>query len=32
MKDTGQMGDTPMVDEINHEDDLVFGVVGQQRR
>jgi len=32
MKDTGPMGDTRMVDEINHEGDLIFGVVAQQRR
>jgi len=31
MKVTGPMGDTRMVNEINHEDDLVLGVVAQQR-
>ena len=32
MKDTGPMGDTRMVDEINHEEDQVFGVVAQPWR
>jgi len=32
MKVTGPMGDTRMVDEINHEDGLIFDVVAQQRR